>query len=169
MGVVNTKAAAVANADALPTIMTSRALMGGDVKCCIGTVEVAAGDDDTSVFRFARVPSNAVPLSILLFNDAITGGTVYHFGLHHTEANGGTAVDADLFATTVDLSAARATAGPLNLLFEALNIDQAGKRLWELVAGLTADPQCDYDLTATGATVGSGAGTITVILLYTVG
>ena len=168
-GVVNTKALAVSNADATPKVITSRALIDAPVRVASGIVEVAAGDDDTSVFRFARLPSNAVIVAIYLWNDALTGGTVYNFGLHSTAEDGGAVLDADVFASSVDLSAARAASGPLNLMCEALNIDQIGKRLWELIPAFTKDPQRDLDVTATGATVGSGAGTIAVQILYVVG
>lgn len=165
MAVVNTKATAISNADATPVVITNRILVRGPVFTACGTVEVAAGDDDGSVFRFVRVPSNARILSIVRFNDAITAGTAYEIGLHQTAANGGAAADADLFATTVDLSAASVVG--VEQRFEAADIINIEKRVWELL-GLTADSQRDYDLTFTGTTVGTAAGTISVEVRYTV-
>lgn len=165
MAVVNTKATAVSNADATPIVITNRIITRGPSFVACGTVEVAAADDDGSVFRFARLPSNARITSIVRFNDAITAGTAYEIGLHQTAANGGAAADADLFATTVDLSTASVVG--VESRFEAANIDGIEKRLWELL-GLTADPRVDYDLTFTGTTVGTAAGTISVEVRYTV-
>lgn len=165
MAVVNTKSTAITNGDATPVVITNRILTRGPVFTACGTVEVAAGDDDGSVFRFVRVPSNARIISITRFNDAITTGTAYEIGLHQTAANGGAAADADLFATAVDLSSASVVG--VEQRFEAADIINIEKRVWELL-GLTADPQRDYDLTFTGTTVGTGAGTISVEVRYTV-
>lgn len=165
MAVVNTKATAVSNADATPVVFNNRILTKAPLFEAVGTVEVAAGDDDNSVYRIARIPSNARISSIELFNDAITGGTAYHVGLHQTAANGGAAADADVFATSVDLSSARVA--PLDVTFEALDINKIEKRVYELL-GETNDTKRFYDLTLTGATVGTGAGTISVRVKYTV-
>jgi hypothetical protein len=165
MGTANTKSTAVTNADATPVVFNNRILTKGVLYEAVGTVEVAAADDDNSVYRVARVPSNARISSVEVFNDAITGGTAYHVGLHQTAANGGAAAAADVFATSVDLSSANLT--PLEVTYEALNIDKIEKRVYELL-GETTDTQRDYDLTLTGATVGSGAGTISVRVRYTI-
>ncbi len=163
MAVANTKSTLITNADATtPTL--SAAHLGG-LQRPVGVVEVAAADDDTSVYRFFRVHSSDRIHQLLLLNDAITAGTAYHVGLHQTAANGGAAADEDLFATSVDLSSARVA--PLDVLHEALNIDKAEKQIWELL-GLSSDPGRDYDVTMTGATVGSAAGTI-VLKAVTVG
>jgi hypothetical protein len=157
MAVANTKSSIVAARDAGKNVPFY--LSGADMHEAVATVEVAAGDDDNSVYRFVRVHSSWSLRVILLTNDAITGGTAYHCGLYDVAENGGAAVDADVFATSVDLSSARVA--PTDLLFEALNIDKIEKRLWE-VLGLSADPGKEYDLALTGATAGSGAGTVSL-------
>lgn len=160
MAVANTKSTAVTNADNTTTDTNSPTILqGGREKVFPGFVEVAAADDDTSVYRFARVHSSWLLTAIQLLNDAITGGTAYHCGIHETAENGGAAVDEDVFATSVDLSSARVA--PTDILFEALNIDKIEKRLWEML-GLSSDPNKYYDVTMTGATVGTGAGTISL-------
>ena len=54
----------------------------------------------------------------------------------------------------------------MELAFEARDIADAGNRVFE-DAGLTEDPHKWYDLVLTGDAVGTGAGTITVMVTYT--
>ncbi len=158
MAVANTKSTAVTNADASqPRVLTPSYLAGGNIRASIGKCEVAAADDDGSVYRVVRLPSNAVVHRIEVLNDAITAGTGYDIGLYRSAVDGGAAVNDDLFATLIDMSAARAL--PLDAMFEILDIDQMEKRLFEH-AGLTADPMVEYDVCFTADTVGSGAGTV---------
>jgi hypothetical protein len=138
-------------------------LCGAQCEEGVATLEVAAADDDGSVYRFLRVHSSWSPRALLVTNDAITGGTAFEIGLHETAENGGGAADADLFGTAVSMASARTQ--PTDLLFEALNIDKIEKRIWELL-GLASDPGKYFDLTMTGTTVGTGAGTISARLQF---
>ncbi len=165
MAVVNTKSNGITNADATPMVRSARALVGAPLLSMVATLAVAAGDDDTSVYRFCRLPSNAVIMKIDLLNDAITDGTVYDVGLYQTAANGGAVASVNCFANDVDLSSARVA--PLDVLHQALDINKAEKRLWEVLA-LPVDSGCEYDLCLTGATVGTAAGDITLKVYYTV-
>lgn len=166
MPVENRKSTQITNADATPPVLNNSAVARGVPFVACATIEVAAADDDTSIYRLIRVPSNAVMQSLVLFNDAITAGTSYDFGLLQTAANGGgaTGADIDVFATAVDLSSARTTG--TEILFEALNIDQMGRRVWEIL-GLSSDPGREYDLVASANTVGTAAGTITIRAMWT--
>lgn len=168
MAVVNTKSNGVYNAD--NSIMSNRYLYGAPLKTAVATVEVAAADDDTSVYRMFQVPSNAIIFKIDVKNDAITAGTSYDFGVYNIPPrNGSTAVgavvDADAFASAVDMSSARVA--PLDIVNEALNIDKAEKRLWEIL-GLSRDPGIEYDLAFTANTAGTAAGTISAWLYWSV-
>lgn len=165
MAVVNTKSNGITNADATPMVRSARALVGAPLLSMVATLAVAAGDDDTSVYRFCRLPSNAVIMKIDLFNDAITAGTDYNLGLYQTAANGGADADENLFGDAIDLSSARVA--PLDATHEILDINKAEKRVWELL-GLSADSGREYDLCLTGVTVGTSAGDITVKVYYTV-
>lgn len=162
MAIVNTKAAALANADAKPAVFTGSYIAGGRLRQILGSVEVAAGDDNGSTYRLARVWSGWRIASILVFNDAITDGAAFDIGL--AEIDDGAAIDDDAYASAIDLSSA-STAG-VELAFEARDIAEAGNRVFE-DAGLTEDPHKWYDLVLTGDTVGTGAGTITVMVTYT--
>lgn len=164
MAVANTKATAVSNADATPVVITPAYLAGGSVKERRGVVEVAAADDDGSVYRVARIRSSDVISDILLANDAISVGAAYNVGLYKTAAAGGAAVDDNLFASLVDLAAASPFRSVM-LEATATNLDKTEKRVWELL-GLTEDPVLEYDLALTGATAGTAAATLAVIVRY---
>jgi len=170
MAVVNTKATVISNADNAPVKMSAPYLAHGRLREAVGTVEAAAGDSIGSTFRFARVSSSWRVSDIGLLNDALGAAVTGDIGLYKTAADGGAVVDADLFASLVDLNTARQGA-PLDVTTEATatNIDKIEKRLWELL-GLTSDPKIMYDvvLTVAGAAVVS-AGTISLKVRYTDG
>jgi hypothetical protein len=165
MGVVNTKATLIGNADSVPPTLTN-SHMNGYLREMPGTVEVAAADSDGSVYRLVRVPSNCRVSELTLANDAITAGTSFDVGIYKTARDGGAVVSAALFASAVDLSSAHDFTNDL-LEATATDISQCEKRLWEL-AGLSADPGIDYDICATGNTVGSAAGTISMKVKFVV-
>ena len=166
MAVANTKSTAVGNADATqPRVMTASYLASGVMKISRGTVEVAAADDNGSVYRMVRLPSNAIVNRIEVLNDAIAGATGYDVGIYKVAVDGGSAVDDDLFASSLDMTSQRLL--PLDAMFEALDISNIEKRLWEL-AGLSADPQIEYDICYTADTVGSAAGTLAMRVVWTV-
>ena len=166
MAAANTKSTAVSNADATqPRITNPSYLAGGPLRMSVGTVEVAAADDNGSVYRLVRLPSNAVIYRLESMNDAITAGTAYDIGLYQTAVNGGLAADDDVFATAIDMSFERDL--PFDAMFEVLNIDKVEKRLWELL-GLSSDPMTEYDVCYTADTVGSAAGTLSMRIVWTV-
>lgn len=167
MAVVNTKSTIITNLDATPPTLASPQDLGGRVRIAKATLEVAAADDDGSVFRFTRIHSNASMCSLVYFSDAITAGTVYDFGLYRTAADGGAVADADAYATNVDISSG--TAVGVEVAFEARDINAINNRLWQDIAsGPSSDPGVDYDICATGDTVGTAAGTISIRCLFTV-
>ncbi len=167
MAVVNTKSTMITNADATPLVINSPIIDKGNLFESIGSVEVAAADDDTSVFRMVRLPSGARISQILFANDAITGGTGYDFGLYRSAKDDGAVVDDDLFLSGVDFSSARAQW--TDLMFESASFDHADveNKLWEHLS-LSEDPFFDYDLCFTGDTVGTGAGTLTVMVRWVI-
>lgn len=174
MAVVNTKSDLITNSDATPRVLNSSQRMRSFLHDDSAEVEVAAADDDTSTYRFVRLPTNCIVRAILVYNDAITGGTSYDFGIYYTadSAKAGVVVPncAALFGSAIDLSSAHASTGPLDVTYEATatNIDvTADKELWDL-AGLTSDPGGYFDVVATANTVGSAAGSIRVRAVYCV-
>lgn len=160
---MTTKSAIISNFEATPRVFTPPYLMGGQLRSAVETVEVAAADNDGKLFMFFPVWSHYRIERLLLWNDAITSGTAYHCGLVTPSGAVVVANSDTLFASSVDCSSARVA--PLDITFEALNIDKAKQRLWELL-GLSRDPGAMYYLAMTGATVGSAAGTLTLGMQY---
>ena len=139
----------------MPNAKTSK----GVLRVSIDTLEINATDDDTSTYRLARVPSNAVLDTITIKNDAITGGTDFFLGFY--DINDGAAIDADALRGTTSL----ASAGDIDGL-GSIDIANFGKEVWEL-AGLTENPHKLVDIVLTGNTVGTATGTVTAIVKYT--
>jgi hypothetical protein len=160
MATVNTLTDIVSNLDSTPKVINALNLMGAVVREQVGTVEIAAADDNNSVYRVGRVHSSWRVSEIMRFNDAITTGTDYNVGLYETAENG------NLFADAISLASASAVG--VNDTFEALGVENIEKTVWEAL-GESSDPDRWYDLAYTGITVGSGAGTLSVRTRYVAG
>lgn len=147
-----------------PTGLSQSATNGGKIAFIRDTVEVAASDDNNSVYRLARIPSNAVIVDLRVNNDAITAGTDYNVGVYDTpEINSGAVISDNAFADALDLSSASAGEGTFAL--SAVAIEDRYKQVWQL-AGLTSDPKKLVDIALTGIAVGTAAGTITLSVIY---
>jgi hypothetical protein len=142
---------------------------GAKVIAMIKTFEVAAADDDGSVYRvFPGLSGNLIPLNIEIMNDAITAGTDYDLGLYEFFPEGAGAVcDKDCFVDGADLSAAHTQATPLGGL-SIINIADLGKRLYEYAGDTIATQVGTYDIALTANTVGTAAGTVTVAAQFLV-
>lgn len=136
---------------------------------CIGSFEVAADDDNGSVYRIDRIPSDAIPVSAKVANDAITGGTDYDLGFYEVSSQiaAGAAVDKDVLMDGADLSAGHAVGSELNGL-SALAIGDRGRKVYELLGKTLANKKPQYDLTFTANTVGTAVGTIEYIVEYAI-
>lgn len=139
---------------------------GGNAVCLVGTEEIAAADDDGSVYRFFKaVPAEYVPLRLEVYNDAITAGTDYDIGLYEVKddnGNGGAVVDKDKFADGLDMSSGAAKGSPKDGL-SAIGIDEVAETLWELAGHTISTRKPAYDIALTANTVGSAAGTISMV------
>lgn len=161
MAVVNTESATITR-----EVGRRPSTNAGTTACALfiifGTVEVAAGDDDTSTYRLFKVPSRARVVDMRISCDAITNGTSYDLGLY--TSGSGAVVDADIYAAALDLSSA-INSGAINSGFKTRDISKMGQRVWE-DAGLSDDSGLDYDIVLTANTVGSAAGTISGYCIY---
>lgn len=127
------------------------------------TVEIAAGDDDGSVYRFfTSVPSTYIPYQVSVHNDAITGGTDYDLGLYET--NSGAVVDKDILMDGQSMASARASTAGWNVGIASVDVADLGKTLGELSA--QTDPDGSYDVALTANTVGTAGGTITIKAIF---
>lgn len=136
---------------------------GIDTFTVVGTASVAAGDDDTSVYRVLfDIPSNAVPLNININNTAVTGGTDYDIGLYET--NSGAVIDADILADGVSMASARTIAVVNNVGMTTIAIANGTQTLGTLSA--QTNVSSSYDIVLTANTVGTAAGTIRVTATF---
>lgn len=165
MAVANTKSTHITNADATPPVLTNARIARGVVYEAVGTVETLAADDAASVYRLVRVPSNARITSIKVASDAITGANASDVGVYQTAANGGAVVDADEFASDVDISSATAFTEVINEA-AATEIADIEKPLWEKI-GESADTLREYDIAVTVNDV-TAAGTVSMKVQYVI-
>lgn len=143
----------------------------GDLFCLVSTFEVAAADDDGSIYRLARdLDPELIPVRILINNDAITAGTDYDLGLYEAlrDGIGGTVVDKDVFVDGADMSSARARGSELDGL-TAVDFADSAKRLFEHGGQTQITKKAGYDLAFTANTVGSAAGTIALVAFFAQG
>lgn len=140
---------------------------GAEVIVAITTFEVAAADSDGSIYRLFQVNPHYVPVKIDVTNDAITGGTDYDLGLYESlvDGQGGTVIDKDIFADGMDLSSAHLRTAALDGL---VTVDAANstKAIYEHAGHSLSELKPSYDIALTANTVGSGAGTVTVVAYF---
>lgn len=127
-----------------------------------GTFEVAADDDDLSVYRiFKDINPNLIPVKFEVFNDVITSGSDYDIGFYETleDGIGGAVIDKDALADGLDMSSGAAIGSPKNGI-GAMLLEEVGSRLYELAGQTLLTKKKSYDIAITANTVGSIAGTI---------
>ena len=143
-------------------------ISGAEAQSQIFNFEVAAADDDGSIYRIARsVNPNLIVKSITIYNDAITAGTDYDVGLYRPLHDGiaGEVKDADAFAATLDMSSAASKAPPKDGT-SAIAIENIQQKIYELAGDTVQNKEAGYDIAITANTVGSLAGTISGIIEY---
>lgn len=163
------------NADVAAGRRTNAAFAHGSKNVTLmETFEVAAADTDLSVYRvFKNIPQEYIPVSIKIFNDVITGGTDYDLGLYRSfdeNVADGIVIDREALAATLDMATIATRAAPKNGL-GAVAIEDIKKRIYEL-AGDTLIPytkELGYDVAFTAVTVGSTAGTISIVATFAQG
>jgi hypothetical protein len=140
---------------------------GSDLSVMVSTFEIAATDDDGSVFRIAKaLPGNLVPVRIDVLCDAITAGTDFDLGFYKTDL--GAVIDKDALMDGQTLATATHVSAPLNGL-GAVDRANLGKKIYELAGHTLKTREGAYDLALTGNTVGTAAGTVTVVAYFAQG
>lgn len=135
---------------------------GGKMISMVATFEVAAGDDDASVFRlFKNVDPNLIPINLRVACDALTGATDWDMGLYEPDEAGGAVIDKDILADGMNLAAGFSRILALDGLV-SVDLANAQKRIYELAGHTLATRKPGYDICLTANTIGSGAGTVTV-------
>jgi len=129
------------------------------------TFEIDASDSDGSIYRFCRIPADAVITSISMLSDAIAGFIDAEVGLFEAKrvGLGGAVIDQDIFMGSTDINAGNARGSERNCM-TAVAIEDAEKRIYEL-AGQTLDTRkLGYDIALVGNDIGSAGGTVTMIV-----
>jgi len=141
--------------------------VGSEVIAVVATFEVAAADDDGSVYRlFKSIPSNYIPIEITVATDGITGATDADLGLYKVGV-GGAVVEKDILMDGQTLASALTRATGHQLGIKDVNIADIGKTLGELSGQTTVDGS--YDIAMTVNTIGNATGTVTVIATFAQG
>lgn len=161
MAVVNVQSASIDNAVATPVVKNSKLVSTGAVREVVDFVEFASSDA-TSVGRVFRIPSRARVSHLWYASDDLgTGGTI-DIGLYSIA--GGAVVDADFFASALDVDTAAVGWTEVTHESGVVNIDKSAKALW-VQLGLSADPNILYDVAVTRNTA-TGSGTVALKMQY---
>lgn len=140
---------------------------GGVIKCVPFSFEVAAADDNASIYRFARLSGRAIPLSLKLLSDVIAGPSDAQFGIYKPLDKDGAVIDVDCLAVSVDITAGKATFTEM-LIPTGVAQDEVGKDLLSLAGVAEADKHKygEVDIAMTTPTGVTAAGTIAGVLFY---
>ena len=134
--------------------------LGAEVREFTVTFELAAADDDGSVYRlFKNLSPDLIPVSIQVRCDAITNGTSFDLGFY-TSGVGGAVINKNVLMSAQTLASALTTSPADGLA----NVDIANrtKRIYELCGHTQSTKKSGYDLCLTANTVGTVAGTVTI-------
>lgn len=156
MAVVTVKSQAITDQDASPRVAPQAGSGAGyRVKEIDSFVTVTNGDSATSKFLFSRVPPSIRIKDLWAEWQALGSGCTVDVGVYYASraedcAVGivpGTVIDADFFASAVDMAAAGA---PTNITNESGTYTTAlrDNPLWEAL-GLASDPGGKFDIVAT--------------------
>lgn len=164
MSAENLKSGSITNRDATPAVLSNS--QGAAVRRVWGKIE-GAGGDAGSTYRFCQIPSNAKAIRVFFACDDLSGaGATLDLGLYQTTANGGAVVDADFFASAIDVATAALVFAEQTYERSATRFDTLEQALWEQL-GLSADPGRFYDVTGVSGTA-AVTGTMAVLIDYVV-
>jgi hypothetical protein len=135
----------------------------------IGSFEIAAADDNGSVYRLDRLPADAIITKVELTADEITGGTDFELGFYDvsTSIAAGAEVDKDVLLGTTSFASGFARGSAKNGLADVA-IGNLGKKIYELLGKTISNMKPEYDLALTTNTVGTGAGTVEYLIEYAI-
>jgi hypothetical protein len=139
---------------------------GSLVRTVMANFEVAAADDNASVYRLFKLPPTAIVTSLRVGGDAIAGFTNPQVGIYKPLEVGGDVIDVDCLMEAVDLNAGAAITERL-----VTALANRGKNVLQLAAVADADAYKygSVDVAITTAAGVSGAGTVVVELTYVEG
>ena len=156
MAVVNVSSLGIQGLEAQSGMLIRETRHSGRVHFVADKVSKATTDSAASILRILRIPSHVRLIELRAFYGAFGAGATVDIGVYETPANGGAAVNATLFQTAHNNSAA--TSVPADVLFPPNpTVDDYLKMFWQRL-GLSSDPQKMYDIAIKlGATPGANA------------
>lgn len=165
MAVVDVLSNTITNRDASPKVLASSNVDNGRMQSSCQTVEITTANSSDSTYRFFSIPSNARVSEILAYSDDMGTATAADVGLYDTTENGGAIVDADFFASALDLNGGALVGSHIEHESGVFGVEDREKPLWEAL-GLSSDPNKMYDLVATLTAAADTGGTLTLEAKY---
>ena len=155
------KSTQITNRDATPAVLNNPVTEASVLKSKVAIVTPSASASISSTYRAVDIPSDA-RVHRVIFQAAAMGTGKFDIGVYRNTRDGGAVVDADLFGSAVDCSAAVAMTDVTNESGE-YSITEQTQPLWQ-AAGLSTDPQTTLDivLTVTSAVTNSAGAMLKV-------
>lgn len=156
MAVNNRNSTMISNRDATPAVLSNPSYSRAPLKEASGYVTATNADSATSIYRLNQIPSNARMSELSLRCAALGAGAVIDIGAYYgndaksiagSPAIAGLVIDADFFASAVDVSAALGNTDVLNES-GTNTIDKQEMPIYQAL-GLSSDPECHIDICAT--------------------
>lgn len=176
MAVETVKTTSITNLDATPPVANATGDGAPGMLRNVGDhLTVSASASITSKYLMCRIPSNA-KVKAVWFESQAQGAGKFDLGVYYststrdgtTADNNGDVIDADFFASAIDVASAVAAS---NVVGESgqYTVDERNKPLWEAL-GLTSDPGGMFDIVATCVTtdVTTGTGKMRVDVDYVI-
>ena len=166
---MGTKSSALFNALDAASNAPDASAIAGRVRVLTGNIALATGDLDASdIVKLAPIPSNAVPLSIVFFNDELDASAntlAIDVGLYDQDGN---VEHVDAFADGDTSLRAAVTAGTELICQDGADaIALYSTRIWEW-AGRTEDDHKFHDICITFTGAGDTAGDLAFKITYVV-
>lgn len=160
MATENILSAAITNRDAIPSVKSNSVLKGA-VKEVVGVVACGTGDLG-STYRFFSVPSNARMSDLKIYSPDMGTTGLADVGLYDTTENGSAVVDADFFASAIDMKTAALNGSDILHESGVFSLANSEKPLWQAL-GLSVDPCKEYDVVLTTTEAFSAGGTVKLV------
>ena len=165
---MGTKSSALFNALDAASNAPDATAIAGRVRVLTGNIALETGDIGANdIVKLAPIPSNAVPLSIVFFNDDLDSGTTLEadVGLYDQDGN---VEHVDAFADGDTSLRGAVTAGTELICQDGVDaVALYSKRIWEW-AGLSADDFKFHDICITFTGAGDTAGDLAFKITYVV-
>lgn len=162
MATENILSQGITNRDATPSVKNGYSV--GTEKSVVAKVACGTGDLG-STYRFFSIPSNARVSELKIYSPDMGTTGVADIGIYETTEKGSAVVDADFFASALDMKAGALSGLDITHESAAFSLANCEKPLWEAL-GLTEDPNKVYDVVLTTTEAFQAAGTVKLLCRY---